>query len=282
MGRFFISVGEYAANLTSGTISCTVSAQEQHFPIRITGGLYVSLFPSDSCQNTTSQPSPVFLTNVTRLAGMALEKMQGQDGKLEAISYIPQGTDRIQALELGITRLVSVGATQMYSTIDALGGSNATWSNTQEYLFLTKRWRLGLAGKYRPLFILCPAVLILVILIAWFMIVLLRAKEGKLVDFNPLDPGSAIVAGMNRDSARLPAEIVGFSEVDADILQRSNTLLLGYGLVKGDRMGIEVLGGGDGGEYVQDGLGGSSGRPMSAYKDETPTPSPLLSSQFVR
>ena len=209
---------------------------------------------------------------------MALEKMQGQDGKLEAIAYIPQGTDRINALELAISRLVSVAATKMYSTIDALKGSNATWSNTQDYFFQTSRLRLGLTGKYRLLFILCPGVLILVIFIAWFYIVLLRAKEGKLVEFNPLDPGSAIVAGMNRDSARLPVEIVNFSEADAEILQKSNTLL-GYGNVKGDRMGIEVLGG----EYVQDGLGGeSSERPMSAYQDKTPTPSPLPSPQLIR
>jgi hypothetical protein len=52
--------------------------------------------------------------------------MQGQDGKLEAI-YIPQETDRISALELGITRLVSLAAPEMYSMIDALKGSNATW-----------------------------------------------------------------------------------------------------------------------------------------------------------
>jgi len=102
------------------------------------------------------------------------------------------------------------------------------------------------------------------------------------VEFDPLDPGSAIVAGMNRDSARLPVEIVNFSEADAEILQKNNTLL-GYSNVKGDRMGIEVLGGRDGSEYVQDGLGGGlSGRPMSAYKDETPTPSPFPSPQFIR
>jgi hypothetical protein len=271
------SVGNYASNLTSGTISCTVSAQEQYFPIRIIGGLNVSLFPSYSCQNTTFQPNPLFLTNVTRLAGMALEKMQGQDGKLEAISYIPQGTDRIKALELGITRLVSVGATRMYSTIDALEGSNATWSNTQEYLFQTKRFRLGLTGKYRPLFILCPAVLILVNFISWFYIVLLRAKDGKLVVFNHLDPGSVIVAGMNRDSARLPVEIVNLSEVDAEILQKSNTRI-GYGNV-GDRRGIEVLGG-DGAEYFQD--RGSSERPILAYQDKTPTSSPLPSPQLIK
>jgi len=87
---------------------------------------------------------------------------------------------------------------------------------------------------------------------------------------------------MNRDSARLPAEIVNLSEVDAVILQKRNQLLLRYGVVE-DRMGIEVFGGGDSGEYVQDGLGGgSSGRPMSAYTDKTPMPSPLPSPQFVR
>jgi len=213
---------------------------------------------------------------------MALEKMQGQDGKLEALAYIPEGTDRIKALELGITRLVSVAATEMYSTIDALKGSAATWSNTQDYLFQTKRSRLGVKGKYRLFFVLSPAVLVLIILIAWVFIVLLRVKEGKLVEFNPLDPGSAIVAGMNRDSALLPVEIVDFSEVGAEKLQKSNGLLLGYSPVKGTRWGIEVRSGGGGG-YVQDGLGGGlPERPILAYKDETPTPSPLPTRPFFR
>ena len=265
----FFSVGQYASNLTSGTISCTISAQEDFVPIRITGGLSVSLFPSQPCENATSQPNPVFLTNLTRVGGMSLEKMQGQDGKLEAISYIPQGTDRINALELGITRLVSVAATEMYSTIDALKGSNATWANTQDYLFQTDRYRLGVKGTFKPLFILSPGILILIILVAWFLIGIMRSGDRRLIGFNPLDPGSAIVAGMNRDGTRLPAEIINYSEVNADILEKSDVLIR-YGEVKGNRMGIEVMDG----TYIPDGAG--EGRPLSAYKDESPAPSPTL------
>ena len=197
---------------------------------------------------------------------MALEKMQGQDGKLEAISYIPQGTDRIKALELGITRFVSVAVTEMYSTIDALKGSNATWSSTQDYTFQTIRNRLGVQGKYRDLFVLCPAILVLIILGAWFSIGIVRAGGGKLTGFNPLDPGSAVVAGMNRDSMRLPKEIVGYSEVDPNALLESNVLVR-YGDVNAGRKGIEIIGG----TPIQDDVAESiGGRPLSGYKDESP------------
>jgi hypothetical protein len=201
---------------------------------------------------------------------MALEKMQGQDGKLEAISYIPQGTDRISALELGITRLISYGATDMYSTIDALKGSNATWLNTEDYLFQTNRFRLGVKGTFTPLFILSPGTLILIILVTWFMIGLVRSGDRRLIRFNPLDPGSAIVAGMNRDGTRLPVEIINYCEVDAAMLEKSE-LLLRYGDVKGNRMGMKV----PDGTYMSDGAGeGVGGRPTSAYKDESPASSP--------
>jgi hypothetical protein len=194
---------------------------------------------------------------------MAIEKMQGQDGKLEAISYIPSGTNRISALEVGITRLVSVAATEMYTTIDALTGSNATWSGTEEYLFQTTRYRLGTSGRYRALFILSPGILVVTIFSAWLSGVLQARDAGELVAFNPLDPGSALVAGMNRDGARLPIDIALFSEADADILQKSGVLLK-YGPVKGSRMGIEAIGN----QGIQDDSGvDKAGRPLSAYQD---------------
>lgn len=209
---------------------------------------------------------------------MALEKMQGQDGRLEAISYIPQGTDRINALELSITRLVSVAVTEMYSTIDALKGSNATWSSTQDYIFQTTRNRLGVKGKYRILFVLCPGVLMLVIFVAWFLIGIVRAGEGKLIGFNPLDPGSAVVAGMNRDSMRLPMEIVDYSDVDADVLGESDVLVR-YGGMNAGRKGIEVIGG----TPIQHGVAESiAGRLMSGYKDESPLSSAFSSPQFFK
>jgi len=259
------SVGKYATNLTSPNIFCKVSAQEVFVPVRITGGVHASLLPSLSCKNQ-SAPAPAFLTNITRLAEMGLEKSQGQDGKLEAIAHIPNGANRIEAIELGIERMVSVAATNMYGTIDALTGSSATWSRTQQYAFRTRRFRLGVAGKYTVFFILSPAILLILILVSYLAVGFVRESN---LGFNPLDATSAIVAGMNRD--RLPVEVANLSDANPDALHDSD-LLLKYGPVNGVRMGIQAMGS----AYVQEGYGAPSpGFATGEYKDQSPGSSPF-------
>lgn len=234
-------------------------------PVRITGGLSMELLPSLSCQDQAA-PTPLFLANITRLAEMGLEKSQGQDGKLEAISHIPDGANRIEAIELGIERMVSIAATNMYSTIDGLEGSNATWTRSQEYTFKTPRWRLGVQGRYTVIFVLSPAILLLLLVVSWLTVGFLR--ENNLA-FNPLDPLSAMTAGMNRD--RLPVEIANLSDADQSELSSSD-LLLKYGYVNEERMGMMVLGG----AYAEEGYGAPLSGPLGGgYKDESPTSSPL-------
>lgn len=205
------------------------------------------------------------MTNLTRLGGMGLEKMQGQDGKLEAISHIPDGQDRIEAIELGIERMISVAATDMYSTVDALVGSNATWAHSQTYFLQTQRFRLGVKGRYSVIFVLPPAILVMILIVGWFAVGFSRMGD---LGFNPLDPPSALIAGMNRD--RLPVEVANLSDASQDELRMSD-LLLKYGNVSGGRMGVEV----NGSSYVP--VGHGSRDSAGGYKDESPMASPFPS-----
>ncbi|KAF8316396.1 hypothetical protein DL93DRAFT_2166234 [Clavulina sp. PMI_390] len=255
------STGVYATTMSSPNVYCKVSMTEQFVPIRITGGNSASLFSGLTCKDQTA-PTPLFMTNITRLSKMALEKSQGQDGRLEAMSFIPSGTDHVQALELGIERMLSVAATDMYNTLYNLKGSNATWSHTQSYFYKTVRYRLGVAGKYNILFILPPSIMFIIIFALWI-------RVGTSMDgmaFNPMDPLSTIVAGMARD--RLPVEIAQLSGAKGEELEESN-ILLRYGWVTDHRMGIIV----NGGSYVPDSPMASPA-PM-AYKDSSPLSSPF-------
>ncbi|KAF8316394.1 hypothetical protein DL93DRAFT_2154811 [Clavulina sp. PMI_390] len=254
------STGTYATNISSPNIYCTVAMTEEFVPIRITGGNSASLLPDLTCQNQTA-PTPLFMANITRLSQMALEKSQGQDGRIEAISFIPSGTDHVQAIELGIERMVSVAATNMYSTITALQSSNATWSHTEPYLYQTLRYRLGVSGRTGIIFILAPIGLFIIVVAMWSVVGI--SDDGMV--FNPLAPLNTIVAGMNRE--RLPVEIADLSEAKGKALEESN-ILLRYGWVNEHRMGVIV----GGSSYIHDSPMASPA-PM-AYKDESPLPTP--------
>lgn len=95
-GHFdYHSFGAYADDMTSPQIQCKTAAYQSLIPIRIIGGETVvpNPDPSFQCPNgAESQPTPLFLLNVTRLADMSFIKMQGKDGMLEPISYVPDGT----------------------------------------------------------------------------------------------------------------------------------------------------------------------------------------------
>lgn len=89
------SFAAYADAMTSPQIQCKTAAYQTLEPIRITGGVSVEPNPDTDFKCTNSgeaQPTQLFILNITRIADMAFIKMQGKDGILEPISYVPNGT----------------------------------------------------------------------------------------------------------------------------------------------------------------------------------------------
>ncbi|KZT67289.1 hypothetical protein DAEQUDRAFT_403616 [Daedalea quercina L-15889] len=123
------------------------------------------------------------------MGDMSLIKMQGVDGVLEPISYVPNGTDRVYALQTALERMVATGATEMYATID--GNSSVHWAQTVEYTYTTSRTRLGSAAGRSLGFITGPVVLTALIFIGWLLVGFDRNGD---VCFNPLSPSNVAAA----------------------------------------------------------------------------------------
>ncbi|KAF8329353.1 uncharacterized protein EI90DRAFT_3125143 [Cantharellus anzutake] len=259
-----LSTGKYAENLSSPIIQCRVCAHQYLIPIRIVGNNYVQTLPSLQCP-PRSEPSPSSLLQVVRIAPMALVKSQGQDGRLDAISLIspqtrstPGGT--IRALELALERMASVGATEMYGLLDGI--SNITWPNTTDYTFATRRYKLGVSGKYSLMFLLSPGILLFALLWGWGWVGFEKGVDGG---FNPLHPSCTAAAGMKREI--LAAEVAGTKDADADELEELDVIVK-YGYVDGTRLGLEASGGQP-----------TYSKYLRVYKD-SPTASPIPTPSF--
>lgn len=163
------------------------------------------------------QPDPQWLTAITFIAQMALQKQQGQDGRLEvggfrstpvrvaaltvsvvqAIKLVGQGTSTIKAFELAISRMVSVAATEMYAILDdatmsaVKNGSLAAvpWTNGQTVAFRTPQSRLGaVSAVYWGV---APAFMALLLLAGWMR----WSTHSSPSEFDPLHPVSMAAAG---------------------------------------------------------------------------------------
>ncbi|KAF8329355.1 uncharacterized protein EI90DRAFT_2997054 [Cantharellus anzutake] len=234
-----LSTGKYAENLSSPIIQCRICAHQYLLPIRIVGNNYVQTLPSLQCL-PRPEPSPSSLLQVVRIAPMALVKSQGQDGRLDAISLISPQTrstagGTIRALELALERMASVGATEMYGLLDGI--SNITWPDTANYTFATRRYKLGVSGKYSPMFLLSPGILLFALLWGWAWVGFAKGVDGG---FNPLHPSCTAAAGMKREI--LVAEVVGTKDADEDELDELDVIVK-YGYVDGTRLGLEASGG---------------------------------------
>ena len=163
---------------------------------------------------------------MVRIAPLGLVKAQGQDGKLEAIAYIPSVMSQrnggtIQAIAVALERMASVGATEMYGILDGLTfpandtSENAiTWAGTTEYTYATQRYRLGISGKFSLLWALSPGTLLLCVTWMWMWVGFRKGVDGG---FNPLNPTCAAVAGMKREV--LAAEVAATKDADEDELE---------------------------------------------------------------
>ncbi|KZW03238.1 hypothetical protein EXIGLDRAFT_828605 [Exidia glandulosa HHB12029] len=183
------------------SIQCKISPHEEMVPVRIRGGAFVEHQPTKfGCTGALSQPSPRFLLNVTRMADMTLVKLQGQDGDITPAAAIPPGRDRVQALSVALKNIVAMGATEMYATMYANHTVRGQWTGTVPLRYVTTRNRLGSDSKENFAFIACPLVLTIII-VAGCAVVAGRPEPN--VPFNPLHPGSAMAAGMNRQELSL-------------------------------------------------------------------------------
>jgi hypothetical protein len=127
-------------------------------PVRIRGGAYVEHLPDLSCPQSRPQPSPQFLLNVTRsalnllfqmdgltfllsrMADMTLIKLQGQDGRIEPVSSVPLGRNRVDALAFALRNLVAVGATEMYAKMYANCTITNGWNDYVTLYYVTTRY----------------------------------------------------------------------------------------------------------------------------------------------
>ncbi|KAK4047938.1 hypothetical protein OIV83_005122 [Microbotryomycetes sp. JL201] len=220
---FIINTGNYNQDLGSATIECNVTATEQHIPIRIIGGTSVVLSSDFGCLQS-DQPSAEWLPHLTFLSQMVLQKQQGQDGRLESVMlFQPNETvTRIEKLQEAITRMVSVGATEMYANLYAqLSNSSSTAAYPRDlYYYGTPRLRLGNATWESLLFLLAPAFFMGLLSVGWLCWGLTGAGCLK---FDPLNNAATAIAGMN--SFDVPPEIREECVADMDRLTKRTSHL---------------------------------------------------------
>lgn len=74
-----------------------------------------------------------------RMADMTLIKLQGQDGRIEPISSVPPGRDRIDALRYALQNVVALGATEMYATMYKNRTVTDAWADHVPLYYITTR-----------------------------------------------------------------------------------------------------------------------------------------------
>ncbi|EIM84198.1 uncharacterized protein STEHIDRAFT_112641 [Stereum hirsutum FP-91666 SS1] len=252
----------YADAMTSSQIQCKTAAYQTLEPIRITGGVSVEPNPDTDFKCTNSgeaQPTQLFILNITRIADMAFIKMQGKDGILEPISYVPNGTDRVFALQEALRTMVSVGATEMYAfqtSNSTVLSSYDTPASQQPYTYTTTRTRLGSKSGHILAFASSTVILTGTLLSGYIYISALHSPAlhssavhvqgmtknhtARDLPFNPLHPASIALAGLNRNEREtLPRQVEEHHVADPDGLH-DVPIVLRYGFVNEKRLGLHI------------------------------------------
>ncbi|KAJ9113197.1 hypothetical protein QFC22_006036 [Naganishia vaughanmartiniae] len=185
-----VATGNYANDLGTPQLYCRVSAEESYVPIQVQG---FSASPAQGYSCPQSEQSPAvsaFLTNVTFMSQLVMQKMQGQDGRLEILGLInnTQGRTKGEMLEPALAKMLEVGATEMYTHLPT---ENAALN--ERCALQTPRTVLGSRTAYGYLWAIPPAVLALVFLIGWLTLGFRRAARAY---WSPLDPACMAVSGV--------------------------------------------------------------------------------------
>ncbi|KAM0748684.1 hypothetical protein T439DRAFT_327954 [Meredithblackwellia eburnea MCA 4105] len=233
-----VSTGNYVNDYTSGTIECNVTAVEEQIRVNIQASAFLSVDKDNACP-TRPQPSTSWLPNLTFLAQMALQKQQGQDGRLEAVALLAKGASTITAFETALTRMVAVGATEMYSILDTYttqGINNGTYpttpfKNQQTLVFSTPVYRLGAdSAEY---WVAAPGLMALLLIAGWLRF----CFHAQVSKFNPLDPVSMAAAGLN--AIETPPEIRAAGNTSArKLADNLGNMRFRHGLVAFGRLGL--------------------------------------------
>ncbi|KAK4052521.1 hypothetical protein OIO90_004288 [Microbotryomycetes sp. JL221] len=195
---FILNTGQYNQDFGSSTIECNVTVVEEQISIKILGGTNVEKDENENSCQELEQPDSDWLPNLTFLSQMVLQKQQGQDGRLESVMLFEptEQVSRIDKIQEAVTRMVSVGATEMYANLynQLTNTSSVASFPNQTYYYGTPRLRLGNSTWQSLLFLLAPLFFMIVLLLGWFAWGLRRAGSLK---FDPLNNAATTLAGIN-------------------------------------------------------------------------------------
>ncbi|KAJ9104633.1 hypothetical protein QFC21_002131 [Naganishia friedmannii] len=185
-----VATGKYATDLGTPQVFCRVSAEESFLPIQVQGFNAAQVGGYSCPENAQSSSTASFLTNVTFMSQMAMQKMQGQDGRLEILSLInnTQGRTKGEMLEGALEKMLEIGATEMYTHLP-----NTNAALNQRCALQTPRTVLGSRTAYGYLWAIPPAILALIFLIGWICLGFRRAAQAY---WSPLDPACMAVSGV--------------------------------------------------------------------------------------
>lgn len=141
------------------------------------------------------------MTDVTYMAQLGMQKMQGEcrprntstdvtgeDGRLEILGLTTDtGSGKGMALAPAIARMVSVGATEMYTKL-----SSPDSLLLVPYALGTGRTRLATSNKLALLWVVPPVLFFFIILLGW---IFLGFSNAASVYWSPTDPVAMVVAG---------------------------------------------------------------------------------------
>lgn len=81
---------------------------------------------------------------------MAMQKQQGQDGRLEVVALARDPSTRLSKLAESLTRYVSIGATEMYSSLYSQLSNTSSIATYPEgkYVYMTPRYVLRKISRF--------------------------------------------------------------------------------------------------------------------------------------